>query len=79
MKLVDGAFEDFDDREVYEWVHLRAFDPQSRNFAVEFDPDEAKIAFNLRAGYITGSSRRIQFERSVRWMWVYASGFSEYH
>jgi hypothetical protein len=46
MERID-LFEDFDDPLVYDRARKSALQERTRNFAVEFGKENARIAFNL--------------------------------
>lgn len=62
-------FEDFDDQQIYEASKLRALQPNTRNFVVEFGKDDAQIAFDLLPDDVERLLKAERaVERPVRWM-----------
>ena len=64
-----GYFESFDDEEVYNQSQSRALKDTTRNFAVEFGKDKARIAFDLSLGDVQELLiAERQPESPIRWM-----------
>ena len=65
------AFEDLDNKAIYDQSLAKVLDESTRNFVVDFGQKEAKIAFNLGVDDVnallkTGPPK----ERPVRWMYA---------
>jgi hypothetical protein len=63
------AFEDFDDKAVYEKSQERALESSTENFVVEFGKGKAHIVFDLRPENVMILLKAERdHERPIRWM-----------